>query len=270
MEHKYGHRDLVDMMNRLGFCSSYTEASRYTKNAASSHGVDILGDISDTFVQYQADNIDHVSRTLDGSGKIHVMGQMATFTPARKTIRIVPRANVNKEERRKIGLVHLVTQTNPKAAEGRIVYTKLGEFSHDENSSRLDMLWRVSRHFSKQSPLWSGWMQIMHANIPHPGKSSIMFLPLIDMTPSDPTCVRSTLEYLSDHARRNGQTPIITFDQQLWWIAYTIIESQPMDSPLRECILVLGGFLTEMSFLGTIGSLMAGSDFRVIMSQMYA
>lgn len=232
--------------------------------------MDILGDISDTFGQYQADNVDHASRTLDGSGTIHVMGQMVTFTPAIKTVRRVPRANVNMEDLRKIGHVNLVTQTNPKAAEGRIVYTKLGEFSRDENSNRLDMLWRVSLHFPKPSPLWSGWMQMMHAHIPHPGKSSEMFLPLIDMTPSDPTCVRSTLEYLSDHARRNGQTPIITFDQQMWWIAYTIIESQPADSPLRDIILVLGGFHTEMSFLGTIGSLMAGSGLREIMSQVYS
>ena len=173
LEHKYGHRQLVDMMNRLGFCSSYTEASRYRKNAASSQGVDILGDISNTFGQYQADNVDHASRTLDGSGTIHVMRQMATFTPAIKTVQGIPRVNVNMEDLRKSAHVNLVTQMNPKAAEGRIVYTKLGEFSRDENSNRL----------------WSGWMQMMHAHIPHPGKSSEMFLPLIDMTPSEPTCV---------------------------------------------------------------------------------
>ena len=51
-----------------------------------------------------------------------------------------------------------------------------------------------------------------------------------DMTPSDPTFVRSTLEYLSDHARRHRVTHIITFDQLLWWVAYMIIESQPAES----------------------------------------
>lgn len=49
-----------------------------------------------------------------------------------------------------------------------------------------------------------------------------------------------------------------------------VIESQPAESPLRQIVLVLGGFHTEMSFLGTIGSLMAGSGLKEIMSQVYA
>jgi hypothetical protein len=49
-----------------------------------------------------------------------------------------------------------------------------------------------------------------------------------------------------------------------------IIESQPEESPLRQIILILGGFHTEMSFLGMIGSLMAGSGVKEIISQVYA
>ena len=41
LEHKYGHRDLVDMINKLGFCSSYTEASKYRRSAAATLGVDV-------------------------------------------------------------------------------------------------------------------------------------------------------------------------------------------------------------------------------------
>ena len=110
----------------------------------------------------------------------------------------------------------------------------------------------------------------VHTDVAHAGKSSDIFLPMIDLTPSDPTCVRSTLEYLSDHARHHGVTPVITFDQQLWWVAFMIVESQPADSPLHQIVLILGGFHTEMSFLGTIGSLMAGSGLKEVMSQIYA
>ncbi len=49
-----------------------------------------------------------------------------------------------------------------------------------------------------------------------------------------------------------------------------IIESQPAESSLRQIILVLGGFRTRMSFLGTTGSLMAGSALNDIISQVYA
>ncbi len=49
-----------------------------------------------------------------------------------------------------------------------------------------------------------------------------------------------------------------------------IIESQPAESSLRQIILVLGGFRTRMSFLGTTGSLMTGSALDDIISQVYA
>ena len=113
-------------------------------------------------------------------------------------------------------------------------------------------------------------MQLLYSQLPHMGKSSAMFLPVVDLTPSDPTCVRSTLEYIAEHARCHQVSPVITFDQQLWWVAFMIIQSQPHDSPLWQIVLMLGGFHTEMSFLGTIGSLMAGSGLKEIMSQVYA
>ena len=270
LEHKYGHRDLLDMINKFGFCSSYTEASTYRRSAAATQGVDVIEDLSDSFVQYQADNIDHASRTLDGYGSVHVMGQMATFTPAIVATRKVPRIKVSIDDLKKIGHVTIITQKDPRAVKDNIIYTKLGEFSRDTKNANLDIMWSVSSHFPKPTPMWTGSMQMLHSRIPHPGKSSEIFLPIIDLTPSDPTCVRSTLEYVSEHARRHDKIPVLTFDQQLWWIAYMVIESQTQDSPLRQIILVLGGFHTEMSFLGAIGSLMAGSGLKEAITQVYA
>lgn len=135
--------------------------------------------------------------------------------------------------------IKVIQQNNPKAVQANIIYTKLGGFTFVEENNKLDILWQVSHHFPKPHPMWSGCMQMLHSKMQHPGKSSDIFLPVIDLTPSDPTCVRSTLEYIADHAERHGVTPVITFDQQLWWIAYMIIESQPTDSRLSNIILIL-------------------------------
>ena len=143
-------------------------------------------------------------------------------------------------------------------------------FQRDIQNDNLDVMWTVAFHLPKPQPMWSGFMQMLHHNIAHPGKSSDIFLPMIDLTPSDPTCVRSTLEYVVDHARSYNTTPVITFDQQLWWIAFMIIEAQPKESPLHQIVLILGGFHTEMSFLCSIGSLMAGSGLKEVMTQVYA
>ena len=109
---------------------------------------------------------------------------------------------------------------------------------------------------------------MINSRMQHPGVSSDIFLLIIDLTPTDPTCVRSTLEYMCDNASRHGVTPVVTFDQQLWWVAYMVIKAQPSDSPLHKLVLILGGF--QMSFLGAIGSLMAGSGLKECISQVYA
>ena len=270
LEHKYGHRDLVDMINKLGFCSSYTEANKYRSNAAAVQEVDLPEEVAGSFVQYQADNVDHASRTLDGYGSIHVMGQMVTFTPAVQSIRRIPRCKVDMEVIKQIAQVNLVEQRNPKTVLSEVMYTNVEVFQRDIQNDNLDVMWTVAFQITKPQPLWSGYMQMLHHSIRHPGKSSDMFLPMIYLTPSDPTCVHSTLEYVVDHASRYSTTPVITFDQQLWWIAFMIIEVQPKESPLHQIVLILGGSHTQMSFLCSIGSLMAGPGLKEVISQVYA
>ncbi len=46
-------------------------------------------------------------------------------------------------------------------------------------------------------------------------------------------------------AQRHGVTPIVTFDQPLWWKALMIIESESEESDLRGIVVHLGGFHTE-------------------------
>ncbi len=85
---------------------------------------------------------------------------------------------------------------------------------------------------------------------------------MIDMNSSDMTCFYSKLLYVSSHARHYGVTPILIFDQPLWWKALTIQESTPAGSEIRSIILRLGESQTEMSFLGCIGHIMAGTGLQ--------
>ena len=123
--------------------------------------------------------------------------------------------------------------------------------------------------FGSPRPSWSGMMQKSHQGI-HPGKSSVMFLPMIDMSASDVICIYSTLEFISSHARQYHVTPIKTFDQPLWWKALNIIDAEPAASNLHDIVLRLGGFHTQMSFLGCIGHLMAASELQQVLELIYA
>ena len=104
----------------------------------------------------------------------------------------------------------------------------------------------------------------------HPGQSSIHFLPVIDLSPSDPSCVYSTMKFTSNQATRCKFTPIITFDQPLWWKAFTIIQQEPAESKLKSIVLRLGGLHIQMSFLGSIGHLMAGTGLQEVLETIYA
>ena len=49
-----------------------------------------------------------------------------------------------------------------------------------------------------------------------------------------------------------------------------IIVTEPVESGLRSIVLRLGGFHTEMSFLGCIGHLMAASGLQELLELIYA
>ena len=112
-------------------------------------------------------------------------------------------------------------------------------------------------------------MQMIH-NGSHPGKSSVNFLPMIDMNSSDPSCIYSTLQFVATHASNHNSYPIITFDQPLWWKAFLIVLQEPEGSPLKSIVVRLGGFHTEMSFLGAVGHLMSGSGLEQVIETVYA
>ena len=112
-------------------------------------------------------------------------------------------------------------------------------------------------------------MQFVHRGS-HPGQSSVVFLPMINMSSSNTTCIFSTLKFISEHARHHKVTPIITFDQPLWWKVLMVIESEPADSDLRQVVLRLGRFHTERSFIGSIGHLIAESGLKELLELIYA
>ena len=96
-------------------------------------------------------------------------------------------------------------------------------------------------------------------------KSSVSFLPIIDLNPSDGSCIYSTLLFIEEQAKLlNVNTPCVTFDQPLWLKATGIIN----DANLNICRL--GGFHTLMSFLGSVGNMMKGSGLEELFAEIYA
>ena len=93
---------------------------------------------------------------------------------------------------------------------------------------------------------------------------------MIDLDPSDESCLYSTLRFVATQAPQYDVTPILMFDQLLFWKALTVIQSQPSDNELKRIVLRLGGLHMQMSFLGSIGDLMAGSGLEELLEVVYA
>ena len=133
----------------------------------------------------------------------------------------------------------------------------------------MDLVWQAVWFFtSKENPRpnWSGFMQYTTRALSSVEKSSVQFLPIIDLNSSVETCIFSTLHFVMKQAQKLGiPCACITFDQPLWLKTLGIAKDQHLDIVCR-----LGGFHMLMSFLGSIGNLMAGSGLEDVFSLVYA
>ena len=94
-------------------------------------------------------------------------------------------------------------------------YGKLVEY-HTEYPTRVALLWDISFSMKSPRPAWSGLMQMINKTGNHPGKSSMVFLSMLDIEPGDIACIYSTMMYVGEHAARNNVTHILNFNQPLW------------------------------------------------------
>ena len=128
-----------------------------------------------------------------------------------------------------------------------MVQTFNAEEVNNDKHNTLDTLWKCKQLISPNSPLWGGFMQAVFGKAEDLHSTSITFLPMIDLPPSDLTCVYSTLKYIEILADKYHRIPVCTFDQALWWKA------------LQTFVICLGEFHTRMNFLRCIGYIMANT-----------
>ena len=274
MHHQFASKFLVDTLNSLGFCSSYSEVQKFEANAAACHGQeeDKLPDSCN--VQFVADNVDHNINTIDGHGTFHGMGIIMSVTPLQKSTRRVPRLSVNMEEIAAINRISIDFHNLPDKAMSFLKYQDIdtstdSHANYAEDLGRLHLLSKLIWPIKPKAMEWNGFMQAFQQG-EYPGQSSIMFLPMIDLNPGDPTCIYSTLKFVHSEAKRWNKQPVLTFDQPLYWKALAIISSAEEGDFLKSMVLRLGPFHMQMSFLGCIGYFMQCSGLKEVLETVYA
>ena len=269
LHHQSCSRFVIDIMNAMGFCCSYSEVQRFEASAASSQNTDIPSLDNDVVLQYVADNVDHNTSTLDGKNTFHGMGIIATTTPGTKRANPIPRLQVTSKEVKETNTVPLSFYNSAADHFANVLYKEAEELRTVDSTKYLDLLWKVVWPIRPTRPLWSGFMQAVNKGA-HPGKSGIFFLLMIDLNPSDYSCIFSTLLFVSQEAKRHGTIPVVTFDQPLYWKAQEIRANMPHHEDIKSIVLRLGAFHIEMSFLGAIGHLMEGTGIHDVLELAYA
>ena len=267
MHHHFGSKFLVDSLNSHGFSSSYSEVKRFEKSAADCLEKDVYPLVAGQFSQFVADNVDHNTRTLDGMNTFHGMGMIQATTPGEERSYTIPRINRKAADLAMQGKIK-THYYKSNVVLNSFTYHKLSELESRDREWKINLLWKIVWPLKTSRPGWSGMMQAVYDG-EHHGKASIKFLPMIDMNPSDMSCVYSTMMYVCEEAKRQGCTPILTFDQPLWWKALMIQSNEPEGSVLKNMILRLGTFHMQMSFLGCIGYLMGGSGLQEALEVVY-
>ena len=212
----------METLNNLGFCSSYKEVKNFESNAAVSRGTDIPGIVQDHFIQYIANNVDHNIRTIDGHDTFHGIGIIAGVTPGTNRSKPVPRRLVTSNDIAKVGRINIHIWKAKITGFSSMSNGEIENIPDVDIASNLQLPCKISRALKPQQPGWSGLMQLIHKGN-HPGKSSVVFMPIVDMNPTDISCVYSTLKFVCDQAKNYNVTPIIIFDQPLWWKATILL-----------------------------------------------
>jgi len=146
---------------------------------------------------FAADNVDHNIRTLDGHNTFHGMGMIAAVTPETKLQPSVPRNNVTDSVIKSIAHVTIKEYRSAKTLLQDIKFEKIEDIG--ASIRQIDMILQMSWSFPcKENCNWSGMMlrSYNNSNLQYSGRASISFLPIINLAPSDMTCILSTLLYL--------------------------------------------------------------------------
>ena len=194
-------------------------------------------------------------RALDGAGTFHGMGIIGAATPHTKQRKAIRReVTATLETASTIGKV-LIPYFDASVVDLLLAYKAVLL----KTKARC-LPWMVSWPLSR---LVSDDAECMRWDISW--SEYFSFLPMIDMDPTNVSCVF----LLSSLALRYGATPVLIFDQPCGGKPRRSLTMSHLTVP-RSIVLRVGGFHTEMSSLGCMGRLTAGSGLQQLLEVVFA
>ena len=215
LHHHYQSRYIIDVLHGLGLSSSYNEVLQFERSAAKESFVDLAGCLleENSLLKASGDNVDHQTCTLDGRNTFHGMGMIAIVSNGTFVLPTLHRRKVTDKEILAKSRVPIVNYYEKSELLKNIKFKPIDEKLTVGNLHEYYM-WVLTFYFKNPAPIWSGFMQLLfeRSNKKEYSKDEIMNLPMIDLDPTDMSCILSTITFFANLARKNNQDAIITFD----------------------------------------------------------
>ena len=146
-------------------------------------------------IEYAPESLVHLLRVLlsgkDIDLKLSSLGQALTQASRPRTLMPPLQLGLGVQLHHKFASKFLIQSLNRlgfslNEASVALVYQRLPKVDVEDTTSNVDLLWKTSLLLRSPRPCWSGVMQHVQHGL-HPEPSTIKFLPIIDMDPSDLT-----------------------------------------------------------------------------------
>ena len=211
VDHAIGSKALVIELAKLGYSISYDEVKRFKRSVAMDKDGDVVEKMISGFTQWVADNVDHNIVTLDGKGTFHGMGIIACSAlteviPGRRIKRIAQIMKSQEVVNSTSIKIHWYQRPNIRA----LAKVALSPIEHLKSQLTpvnaylgIDALWHCAGLFKKAErqgfrPNWNGFMELVSSGKNHLSKATITMLPLIDLNPSNESCIYSQGNHVNE------------------------------------------------------------------------
>ena len=237
-------------------------------------------DATEGMIQGSSDNFDANLCTQNGVKQTHCMAsiitQNASYPEERKPIRRLTKAECARATFDEAEIKVFVGEKTPKMPSSHATVTVLPLkmlcqiVISKEKSENWDFNFLKESVTKHNVPDYGGYNNKIKRNESQQNrpKSNIVYLPLIDKRPADPSTVLTTMHSVDLICKESGQEFIVfTCDQQLYRITLDIIWNEP--ERWKNFYPRLGGMHMLMNFIGSIGKLRDGSGLDKLMAKAF-
>ena len=285
-------RDSKSLINRLyqfRVTCSYDEILRFKRSAALAATRDIklsgINQGSLGLIQAVADNFDADISSQNGKITTHSLAMLITQPTnasddeqnIRESIPRISKSDMSKEIIFEILMQHYqgpkIVPMPDNCSKKSVLPLKVlcSAILSERRAKELDIAFLRDVTNNEDCPEYNGYntMVTRRQGVSMQPKTKAVYLPLIDMTPSDPDTIMTALHEAKRLTKERGQKNVIfTSDQQLYKVAVEVQWAYPRE--FSDVINRLGGMHTLMSFAGTVGTLMQGSGLSEILESTFA